>query len=661
MEKHTPLFLYATAGMRLLESVKQGRVLAATCRYLKLNSDFRIEDGTLEGPCGNSVRIITGEEEGLFGWIAVNYLMDGFNGSSDDRTTYGFLDMGGASTQIAFEPNKTEKAKAKNLVPVRLRLLGGQEIHHEVFVTTWLGYGTNQARERYVAKAIDEYETHRPASSTTDMTMEHVPDPCLPKNLELTELPIHTGPSPTHNQKSHQIIGTGSFTQCLLATAPLLNKDAPCPDTHCLMNGVHVPAIDFSVAHFIGVSEYWYSSEDAFGLGGAYDVVQYEKEAAKFCGRDWSQIEKENVGALGWNSTATSPPPEVDVHWGKVGTKATLPRLQMQCFKAAWIVNVLHEGLGMPRLIDDHGDPATSGGDKVAAEAAHKGLGKPQLPNKKPATPLFQSVDAVGDVAISWTLGKMVLEASKDVPALNKTAKPLGDPLSEVFDTPEGVIMPIRPPIFDYIEDKIRLPSALSRHSLGFSPVGLFFYASVLVCIYFIVKRAQRSGVLSWRKIKRLGWRGERDYAFSANGFAMEEGHASTMRSGSNNSSSNSRGNGRSFDMTSWSRPGMQRSGSTSLNGSMRGLPSRLTPSGSTFPSDTSTSKDGIASPRSPGYSSSSAYGGGGANLNPQALASSLSSLGSISRSRNGSQANLIPRPMSRAATLPGATVHHED
>jgi hypothetical protein len=41
--------------------------------------------------------------------------------------------------------------------------------------------------------------------------------------------------------------------------------------------------------------------------------------------------------------------------------------------------------------------------------------------------------------------------ASKDVPALKKNAKPLGDPLSEVFDTPEGVIMPIRPPIFDYI------------------------------------------------------------------------------------------------------------------------------------------------------------------------------------------------------------------
>jgi len=48
--------------------------------------------------------------------------MDGFTGHSQDRTTYGFLDMGGAPTEV------------------RLRLLGGEEIIHKVFATTWLGY-----------------------------------------------------------------------------------------------------------------------------------------------------------------------------------------------------------------------------------------------------------------------------------------------------------------------------------------------------------------------------------------------------------------------------------------------------------------------------------------------------------------------------------------
>jgi golgi apyrase len=99
MEEETPLFLFATAGMRLLEPEQQGRVLKATCQFLKFHSRFRIDEPSKDGPCGSSIRIITGEEEGLFGWIAVNYLMDGFTGSSEDRTTYGFLDMGGASTR----------------------------------------------------------------------------------------------------------------------------------------------------------------------------------------------------------------------------------------------------------------------------------------------------------------------------------------------------------------------------------------------------------------------------------------------------------------------------------------------------------------------------------------------------------------------------------
>ena len=105
--------------MRLLTPEKQAHVLSATCEFLRFHSNFKIDDPSSNGPCGSSVRIITGEEEGLFGWIAVNYLMDGFKGSGDSPLTYRFLDMGGASTQIAFEPSKEEQKRAQNLLDVR--------------------------------------------------------------------------------------------------------------------------------------------------------------------------------------------------------------------------------------------------------------------------------------------------------------------------------------------------------------------------------------------------------------------------------------------------------------------------------------------------------------------------------------------------------------
>ena len=500
--------------MRLLSPQKQAEILLETCRFLVNHSYFKIDEPSDIGPCGSSVRIITGEEEGLFGWIAVNYLMDGFSESSVDHTTYGFLDMGGASTQIAFEPSVESQSKTKNLIDVRLRLLGGEEIHHKVFVTTWLGYGTNQARERYVGKIITENDS----SLHGDEDEDHlVLDPCLPKDLELTEAPVHsTSPATAHLGKPHRMMGTGSFEQCMKKTASLLTTTKPCPDTPCLMNGVHVPPIDFSVSHFIGVAEYWYSSEHIFGLGGAYDYVQYERAASNFCSRDWSDILNEHEESrthhrLGGDGEVVQNGKVVDA--GQWGPQVEIPRLQMQCFKAAWIANVLHEGIRMPRIVDPGGNLSTDG-EKVVNEAEKKGLGRPT----------FQSVDTVGDIAISWTLGKMVLEASKEVIPIVKSAKPLVDPIDDIEDIEHFPIQPIRPPFFsmDAIEAKItpHLPLSLNRDALGFSPVIFLFFVLftfVLLAVGYPMRRHIRTCCL--RTVRNASRRDGATY-----GDLMEEG-----------------------------------------------------------------------------------------------------------------------------------------
>ena len=516
LQPETPLFLLATAGMRLLTPVQQAEILVHTCKFLKHHSNFRIDDRSHMGPCGSSVRIITGEEEGLFGWIAVNYLMDGFSGSSDVRTTYGFLDMGGASTQIAFEPSEAERKKTPNLINVRLRRIGGEEIQHEVFVTTWLGYGTNQARQRYVGRAIDEFRNGRESSPSDPGDVIH--DPCLPKNLKLVEYPLHSDHLNPHHGHAHTLVGTGSFEQCLERTSTLLNKDAPCPDSPCLFNGVHVPPIDFSVSHFIGVSEYWYSSEHVFGLGGSYDFVQYERAAATFCARDWDSLVEEHKQAsqhhrLGGDGEVEEAGRVVKT--GKWGPQIEISRLGMQCFKAAWVTNVLHEGIGLPRIVDPGGNISTDG-DNVADQAARKGLGRP----------VFQSLDSVGDIAISWTLGKMVLEASKEVPLASKTDRPLHDPLDDIPDYVDSPIRPIRPPFINIeaIEDRIsyHLPS-LSKSSLGFSPVIFLLYVFSFCLVLFLGRRLRRSLRAVCRKSIRDGFR--RDH-LTQRDYSMEEGNA---------------------------------------------------------------------------------------------------------------------------------------
>ncbi|KAM0788067.1 hypothetical protein ACM66B_001238 [Microbotryomycetes sp. NB124-2] len=399
-EQHasTPIYLLATAGMRLLPPDQQQAVLSATCKFIQTSYSFSLPD------CDTNVRIISGEEEGLYGWIAVNYLMDGFDrheqiSGEKGSSTYGFLDMGGASTQIAFEPSSKEQvAHADNLTEVKLRLLSGRDVTHPVFVTTWLGFGTNQARDRYIDKRVSDYVKHADTDALQPPTQNDpaddlgserpvtvLSDPCLPRDLTMSSGDTHPG---------YMLKGTGDFNECVRQTGPLLNKEVECLDDPCLFNGVHVPPIDFQVNHFIGISEYWYSTQDVWSSsGGVYDFVEFEKNAIEYCSRTWDDILQDHKSGTRWR-------PSVEVS-----------RLETQCFKAAWIVNILHEGIGIPRIIDRGGQ---GDGKNVTDKAIQKGLDKGLVQ----AQPSFQSLNEVGDVAISWTLGKMVLEVSKGTTAI---------------------------------------------------------------------------------------------------------------------------------------------------------------------------------------------------------------------------------------------------
>lgn len=367
----TPIYLLATAGMRLLPKSSRKEILRSTCSFIKNQTSFKVVEKVIsdkasvstskgdpseveedESGCGESVRVISGEEEGLLGWISINYLMDGFQfqssvkdgissstsnekgkgkGKGKHDHTFGFLDMGGASTQIAFEPSKKslkqsgleissdlnkgkgfeidEKEKIKpslstsssnknenqtktiggggsetseELTSISLNLLDGSTTEHKVFVTTFLGFGTNVARERYSFSILEDFLRNNSSllSSSTSTSSSplpssaslstSIPDPCLPTDLILNFTPtsqqrqelttsISTNKYGTLPD-SFDFKGTGNFTKCLELTEPLLDKHAACNHPPCLFHGVHTPEIDFEVDRFVGVSEYWFSA-----------------------------------------------------------------------------------------------------------------------------------------------------------------------------------------------------------------------------------------------------------------------------------------------------------------------------------------------------------------------------------------------------------------
>jgi len=120
----TPIYLRATAGMRLLFPDQREAILE------DIRSFFR----TLPFMFRNDMAsVATGEEEGVFGWISANYLLGNLepDRTPATNTTVGSLDLGGASAQIVFMPQKSiiQHEFPLKLGPHRLQLYSFSFLH----------------------------------------------------------------------------------------------------------------------------------------------------------------------------------------------------------------------------------------------------------------------------------------------------------------------------------------------------------------------------------------------------------------------------------------------------------------------------------------------------------------------------------------------------
>ncbi|KAG5177862.1 nucleoside phosphatase GDA1/CD39, partial [Tribonema minus] len=136
-----PIYLRATAGMRQLEPTKRVAVLDAIRDYLGgPECPFHFEY--------HYVRVLAGEEEGVYGWAAVNFLRGDLLPSSDgagtaaSASTVGALDMGGASTQISFF--RPDQDIMSNLFKLQI----GSQKHWNVYTHSFLGFGEAAMRMR---------------------------------------------------------------------------------------------------------------------------------------------------------------------------------------------------------------------------------------------------------------------------------------------------------------------------------------------------------------------------------------------------------------------------------------------------------------------------------------------------------------------------------
>uniref|UniRef100_A0A8C0GSL6 Ectonucleoside triphosphate diphosphohydrolase 1 n=1 Tax=Chelonoidis abingdonii TaxID=106734 RepID=A0A8C0GSL6_CHEAB len=225
--RETPVYLGATAGMRLLSIAD--RVLSAVEKTLR-SSPFNFQ----------GARVISGQEEGAYGWITINYLLGNFKQPGwlnflphlrSSRGTSGALDLGGASTQITFVPDQEPIESQEN--SLHFRLYGK---NYKVYTHSFLCYGKDQALRLKLASDLQ-------ASNGSLL------DPCFhPGYLRIMNISdLYTNPCIANGEQQLpftqlHLQGNGDYQRCRMTIQKIFNT-SHCPYSSCSFNGIFLPPL----------------------------------------------------------------------------------------------------------------------------------------------------------------------------------------------------------------------------------------------------------------------------------------------------------------------------------------------------------------------------------------------------------------------------------
>ncbi|XP_063172079.1 ectonucleoside triphosphate diphosphohydrolase 8 [Candoia aspera] len=306
-QRESPVYLGATAGMRLLSM----RNKSAAAQILKA-----VSQTIQEYPVSfQGARIISGKEEGAFGWITINYLLNSFTQySAKDRNwirppsarILGALDLGGASTQISFIPAGSIADPAQ---AAQFRLYG---FDYTIYSHSYLCYGQNQAFQRAIWAILN---------GSTSTEVDH---PCYPKGYKETVQtesiygnPCVKPPSSTAPSGNVTLLGQSNATLCQEVFKNIFNFSSCRDPSFCGFEGIYQPKVN---GKFLAFSAYYYTFH-FLNLTETHPLATVERTIQTFCARAWKDL-------------SSSYPGEKTFH------------LKNYCASASYILTLLLEGYG---------------------------------------------------------------------------------------------------------------------------------------------------------------------------------------------------------------------------------------------------------------------------------------------------------------------------
>lgn len=166
-----------------------------------------------------------GSDEGVYAWITANYLLNTIRADSPkDTHSYAVLDLGGASTQIVFEPDFDDDALFVDGDHKYELQFGGKK--HTLYQHSYLGYGLMRARKS-VHRLVEFMATfNQPPAANPSRPADDIANPCLYKgSTRLVELEATL---PGEEVRNVTMVGkdVGSFEACNRVVELVMVKDA---------------------------------------------------------------------------------------------------------------------------------------------------------------------------------------------------------------------------------------------------------------------------------------------------------------------------------------------------------------------------------------------------------------------------------------------------
>lgn len=128
-----PVYFYATAGMRIVPPNKQDLYFKYLKQWIAKQPTLKLKDA----------KTISGKEEGIYGWLAVNYQLGLLQ--DKEKPLVGVMDTGGASVQIVFPVDVISSILANDLVSTTV-----YQRHINLFVHSFLGLGRTELTHQFL-------------------------------------------------------------------------------------------------------------------------------------------------------------------------------------------------------------------------------------------------------------------------------------------------------------------------------------------------------------------------------------------------------------------------------------------------------------------------------------------------------------------------------